>query len=134
MATSQSSSGNARSVGRVRCCDAKADWRHVGKAYRKLIFGIGEETSQRAGISAAEVEAVWATGGELSLAQLLRCRIRNFTDGLALGSESFIERVFKANRGIFSADRKDGTRKMKGGDWGEMRTARALRIDPIAPG
>jgi putative transposase len=109
-----------------------ADWRDVGPRYRKIIFGIGEEHSVRAGISREEVAKVWEAGGKLSLAQLLRCRIRYFTDGLAIGSESFVERIFEMMRGAFSEGRERGARKMKGGDWGELRTARDLRVTPIS--
>lgn len=109
-----------------------ADWRHVGAAYRKVIFGIGEGGSSRAGISRAEVAKVWAAGGKLSLAQLLRCRVRYFSDGMVIGSESFIEGFFKARRETFGPRRKSGARRMRGGDWGEMRCVRALGVEPIS--
>ncbi len=59
---------------------------------------------------------------------------RRFTDGLAIGSESFIEEVFEALRGAFSETRQSGARRMNGGDWGELRTARKLRVNSITPG
>jgi hypothetical protein len=112
----------------------EADWRDVGPRYRKLLFGIGEESSVRAGLSRDAVSKVWSNGGKLSLAQLLRCRIRYFTDGLAVGSESFIESVFKVGRSAFSKQRKTGARRLRGGrNWGGLRTARALRVEAIAP-
>ena len=110
-----------------------ADWRDVGPRYRKLLFGIGEETSARAGLSRQAVAEVWRSGGRLSLAQLLRCRVRYFTDGVAIGSESFVERVFKAGRHAFSETRQTGARRLVGGGWGELRSARALRVAAIAP-
>ena len=76
---------------------------------------------------------VWKAGGKLSLAQLLRCRVRHFTDGLAIGSESFIEHVFQTLRYAFSEKRESGARKLDGGDWGELRTARKLRVNSITP-
>ena len=112
---------------------ANANWRDVGPRYRKILFGIGEETTERAGFSREEIAKVWAAGGKLTLAQLLRCRVRYFSDGLAIGSESFIEKFFGSQREIFSKKRKSGSRKMKGGDWGELRTARALAGSPVAP-
>ena len=111
----------------------RIDWRQAGAAYRKVMFGIGEETSVRAGISRQEVAKVWAAGGKLSLAQLLRCRIRYFTDGVVIGSESFVEQFFQARREMFSAGRETGARKLKGGDWEELRSARALGGKPISP-
>ena len=111
---------------------AKPDWRDAAPRYRKVLFGIGEENAARPGISRAEVEKVFEAGGRLTLPQLLRCRVRHFSDGLAVGSERFIERVFQVLRGAFSDARQTGTRKLPGGDWEELRTARALRVDPIA--
>ena len=110
-----------------------ATWRDVGPRYRKILFGIGEETSVRAGISREQVAKVWAAGGKLTLPQLLRCRVRYLTDGLAIGSAGFIQRVFASTREAFSAGRQTGARRMVGGDWGELRTARALRVAPISP-
>ena len=112
-----------------------ANWGDVGPRYRKILFGIGEETSVRAGLSKAAVAKVWAAGGKLSLAQLLRCRVRYFSDGMAVGSESFIESVFAVLRDSFGAKRESGARRMRGGaGWDGMRAARALKVEPVAPG
>jgi hypothetical protein len=112
-----------------------ADWRDVAPRYRKVLFGMGEEHSARAGLSRAAVAKVWQAGGKLSLAQLLRCRVRYLTDGMAVGSAAFVERVFAANRAAFSLGRQSGARRMKGGAWGELRTARDLKLAAIsAPG
>ena len=110
-----------------------ADWGDVGPRYRKVLFGIGEENAARAGISREEVAKVWRAGGEMTLAQLLRCTVRYLSDGLAIGSEAFVERIFELKREAFSEKRVSGARKMVGGDWGELRTARALRVDAVAP-
>ena len=110
-----------------------ADWRDVGSRYRKVLFGIGEETAERAGISREEVARIWKAGGELTLAQLLRCTVRYFSDGMAIGTEAFVEKIFRAKREAFGEKRATGARKMKGGDWGELRTARALRVGAVAP-
>jgi len=116
-----------------------ADWRDVGPRYRKILYGIGEEKgasaqASAASLSRAAVAAVFAAGGKLTLAQLLRCRVRYLTDGLVIGSESFVEAFFQSRRDTFSARRKSGARKLLGGDWGELRSARALSVDPISPG
>jgi len=112
---------------------AGASWRDVGPRYRKILFGIGEGRDGRAGFSREEIAKVWAAGGKLTLAQLLRCKVRYFSDGLAVGSEAFIEGFFRARRGAFSERRRSGAHKMEGGDWGELRTARALAASPVAP-
>ena len=109
-----------------------ADWRDVGPRYRKILFGIGEESATRAGLSREEVAKVWKAGGKLSLAQLLRCRLRYFSEGMAVGTTAFVEAFFQSRRGAFSASRKTGSRRMKGGDWGELRVARAIVVEPVS--
>ena len=116
--------------------DLKADahWGDLGPRYRKILFGIGEGNSARAGLSREAVAKVWAEGGKLSLAQLLRCRVRYFTAGMAVGREEFIDSLFAALRECFSASRETGARKMRGGEWDDLRVARALKVKPIDPG
>ncbi|MFT4548460.1 MAG: putative transposase [Verrucomicrobiales bacterium] len=111
-----------------------AQWRDVAPRYRKLLFGSGEKTASRAGISRDAIAKVWASGGKLSLAQLLRCRVRYMTDGLAIGTEGFLERLLKTKREHFSSKRQSAARKMRGGDWGTTRTARELRCRVISVG
>ncbi|MFT4547238.1 MAG: putative transposase [Verrucomicrobiales bacterium] len=113
---------------------ANASWRDVGPRYRKILFGVGEENSARPGISLEEVARVFAAGGKLTLPQLLRCRVRHFTDGLAVGSETFVESIFNNMRETFSKGRKSGSRNIGGGEWDGLKTARNLRINRIAPG
>ncbi|MGI9240614.1 MAG: transposase [Verrucomicrobiales bacterium] len=120
-------------VGAMRLGEPGADWRHVGAAYRKLIFGIGEENSKRAGISRAEVAKVWSEGGKLSLAQLLRCRVRYFSDGVVIGSEGFVEDFFAARREIFSKGRLTGARRLRGQAWGDLRVVRDLGVALVVP-
>ena len=106
---------------------SNANWRDVGPRYRKILFGIGEDR----GLSRAAVEEVWRAGGKLTFAQLLRCRLRYLSDGLAIGSTAFVEQVFATKRDWFGPRRKSGARRLAGGDWGELRTARALAVTPI---
>ena len=109
-----------------------ADWRDVGPRYRKVLFGIGEEHSVRPGLSREEIAKVWEAGGKLTLPQLLRCRLRYFTAGMAIGSAGFVEQFFQLQRGAFSAARRTGARRMKGGDWEDLRVARALVVEPVS--
>ena len=111
----------------------RANWGDVAPRYRKILFGIGEGNAVSAGLSSEAVAKVWAAGGKLSLAQLLRCRVRYFGDGLAIGREEFVESVF-ARLKVFTAGRKTGAKKMVGGGWDELRVARGLRVKPIDPG
>ncbi|NLC80220.1 MAG: chemotaxis protein CheW, partial [Lentisphaerae bacterium] len=85
----------------------------------------------RPGFEAAAVGRVLEAGGTLTLQQALRCRVRYFTDGLALGGTAFVEGVFERNRRFFGPKRVTGARKMRFAEWGELRTARALRVAPV---
>ena len=112
----------------------RVSWREVGARYRKILFGIGEQDEGGRGISRQEVAEVWRAGGKLSAAQLLRCRGRYLTDGLAIGSAALVEEVFATRRSAFGEARQNGARKLAGGDWGGLCTARALRVDPLSIG
>ena len=105
----------------------------MGPSYRKVMFGLGEETSERHGLTREAIAKVWAEGGKLSLQQLLRCKLRYLSDGIAIGGEGFIEGIFRARRSLFSAGRESGARRMRGGDWGGLWTLRALSRDPVEP-
>ena len=73
-------------------------------------------------------------GGELPLHELIRCHVRYFNDGVALGSRLFVDEVFAQNRSLFGARRRDGARKMKGGDWNGLFCLRNLSAALAAPG
>lgn len=112
---------------------AMPNWRQVGREYRKLLFGIGEERPSadgekgRKGMKAVEVAKVQSEGGRLSMAALLRCRVRYFSDGVVIGSKAFVNAFFEAKRDYFGERRQDGARKLRGGDWRELRSLRDLR-------
>ena len=117
-----------------------ANWRDVAPRYRDILFGIagssGSATdlaARGAALAPKAVAKVFRDGGKLSLAQLLRCRIRYMTDGLAIGSAGFVDSFFHAKREGFGGRRKSGARRMKGGDWEGLRVARDLVVEPISP-
>jgi putative transposase len=51
---------------------------------------------------------------DLRVSQMLRCRLRYFTDGAVIGSRAFVDQVFKASRERFGSKRKTGARKLRG--------------------
>ena len=77
------------------------------------------------------VEKVVALKGALALNEILRCRVRYFTDGAIIGSRAFVEDAFQRHREHFSVRREEGARAMKGGAWGDLFTARQLRVDVV---
>ena len=53
-------------------------------------------------------------GRDRVLGQMLRCRVRYFTDGAVIGSRGFVDEVFRLCRDRFGEKRKDGARKWRG--------------------
>ena len=84
-------------------------------------------------MGAREVEAVIRSGGKLSFYQSLRCRVRYFSDGCAIGAGDFVERVFKKNRERFGSQRKNGAREMRNVDLHGLFAVRDLRNKAVRP-
>jgi hypothetical protein len=60
-----------------------------------------------------KIKEVIAQGGELSLGQVLRLRVRHMSDGVALGTREFVNDVFARHRERFGKKRKDGARPIR---------------------
>ena len=115
------------------------EWRGVAARYRLLVHAAGEErglTESGAplmlGISVEQVEQVVRERGELPLRQVLRCRVRYFSDGVAIGSKAFVEEIFRLHRDNFGPKRKDGARPLRFAAWDGLCSARDLRLAPIS--
>jgi len=83
-------------------------------------------SKMKKGFSKERVEAVLKTGGKLSRAELLRCQVRWFSDGVAIGSKGFVERIFTCCREHFGPKRKTGARPVRE-DAGGLHALRELR-------
>lgn len=116
------------------------DWTETAKLYRLWLYHEGQEilpdyaTGERGrrGFTRQDLEAVEQLEGRMKPTEVLRYRIRYFTDGAALGSAAFIEKVFKTNRANFGPGRQKGSRQMRGAEWGELRVIRDLRKTVIS--
>ncbi len=113
------------------------------EAYRCWLFGEGIElgigetmkkegpasrpsTSLKKGFSKERVEAVLKSGGKLSRGDLLRCQVRWFSDGVAIGSKGFVEGIFNRCREHFGPKRRNGARCLRE-DAGGLHALRELR-------
>jgi hypothetical protein len=111
----------------------RASWKEFQSDYRKYLFIQAGKPghSGKAQLSREEILKVYEKGGELSIAQLLRLRIRYFTDGVVLGTQEYVEQMWRQFRKECSPKRKTGARKMKGGDWDGLMTMRDLQKEVI---
>ncbi len=114
-------------------------WRSAGaaEAYRCLLHDEGREIKDaqkenvvRPGVSAESARAVRAAGGKLSSAELVRHRVRYFTEGIILGSKEFVEGVFTAQRDRFSPRRKVGAKRIAESE-GAFYTLRHFSTKPV---
>jgi hypothetical protein len=107
------------------------------EAYRCLLFSSGVEVRDaqntnvvRRGVSAEAAREVLKAGGKLGCGELVRLRVRYFSDGLVLGSREFVEGVFEENREKFGPKRKDGARRIAEAAGG-LHSMRKLRRLPV---
>jgi REP element-mobilizing transposase RayT len=93
------------------------DWRMVQRTYRMMLFGKGKQpdaTSRKKGFNRERVRTVWEEEGDLTAQELLRCRVRYFSDTVAIGGRAFVEELFTDQRPYFSRKRKTGARVLHG--------------------
>jgi hypothetical protein len=108
--------------------------------YRVWLFGKGEQREAvvdelgtvepvgKAGIDPRKVAEVREKKGRLTRWELLRCRVRYFTDGVALGEKAWVESIFALRRAWFGPRRKTGARPLRGMELPELRTMRDLQV------
>ena len=114
-----------------------APWETIQERYRRLLYLEGVEIhgdeltgeGARRGIAREEVDRVVEGRAPMSKPEILRRKVRYFTDGAVLGSTAFLEQVFQRLRAQNRIGRKrhSGARRMRGADWGELRVLRDLR-------
>ena len=68
----------------------------------------------RARIPCEKALKVLKEGGSLKRSDYLRCRVRYFCDGAAIGSKGFVEEIFRETRELFHKNREDGARPLRG--------------------
>ncbi|MBU6172013.1 MAG: hypothetical protein KGQ87_11065, partial [Verrucomicrobia bacterium] len=104
-------------------------WKEISRIYRRAM-GLALErksgkTTVEKGVARAQTkqlntaEALEAKENgtvlpDLGMAEMLRCRVRYFTDGAVIGSKAFVNEAFAGARERFSSRRKDGARRLRG--------------------
>jgi putative transposase len=105
------------------------NWEEAHAAYRQMLFGTGAEPRQNAAVITADALArVFAEGGKLPLATVLRCRMRYFSDGAVLGERGFVQAQFAEHCLRTGRRRHSEPHPVPSfADWGELATLRGLR-------
>jgi len=101
-------------------------WSAAAALYRRHLFSVSNGNN----VDLEDVKQVFESDGKLSAKELLYCRVRYFSDGLALGSKSFINKLFEENRSWFGEKRTEGAREIKRSDV-PFFTLKDLRNEPI---
>ena len=109
------------------------DWPQAATAYRGLLFATADSAnaSDPQVLDPETIRAELARGGELGGGQVLRLRIRHFSDGVVLGSPEFVDRQFLRYRERFSPKRKNGARPIRGVPLPGISALRDLRVNAI---
>ena len=121
-------------------------WRDVSRLHRRLMgLALGRkpgrakvtEAGSKLGQTTMNTAEALESGDnetvlkDLSMAKMLRYRVRYFTDGAVIGSKEFVNEAFAGARERFSEKRKDGARRMRGSGAaaaGELWSIRDLRV------
>jgi putative transposase len=94
----------------------RTSWEELCREYRKHLFMRGALASknQPAAFGPEQVEkVVEQENGDLTAAELLRCRIRYFSDGVILGSRDFVQSYFERLKETLGYKRKSGPAPVK---------------------
>ena len=110
------------------------EWAQVGREYREMLL-VSSGTAGRSGKVVLEPEAIrreLKREGVLTLGQVLRLRVRYFTDGVVLGSRNYVNGVFAEYRDRFGPRRQTGARPLRGrGALGNLTSMRDLQVDVV---
>ncbi|MHB9005913.1 MAG: transposase [Limisphaerales bacterium] len=126
--------GNAKARSGLASFHRGEGWEEVGREYREVLL-VGSGRVGQAGKVAVEGERIrreLKREGELALGEVLRLRVRYFSDGVVLGSRNYVNEVFAAYRDRFGPRRRSGARAMRGvGTLGQLSTLRDLKVDVV---
>ncbi len=109
-------------------------WEEASKTYRILLMkrGFVHVSGKKGVVNRGILLETLKKNGSLPRSEILRLRVRYFTDGLVLGSKLFVEEIFEQYRSHFGEKRKSGARPPNGIAGGNFHVIRNLRIDPLS--
>ncbi len=142
--------GKKARAGLVRACMShhgagfEADrWKDVSRTYRRTMgLALGRKSGRTDRVQPVapprmNMQEAMESGHnetdlpDLAMADMLRHRVRYFTDGVVIGGKEFVNAVFSGARERFPSARKDGARRMRGAGSaaaGRLWSLRDLRL------
>ena len=114
--------------GLAQLIEAKG-WKRVQGSYRETLFGKGAApTARGARIDDATMQKVIKSKGRLPLHEVLRCRVRYFSDGAVLGGHTFVQEHLGNYQKLTGKRSRTAPRPVpQVTDWGDLSTLRGLR-------
>ncbi len=129
--------GYARAVGggrdslreSLRALFGGKDWSETQAAYRTMLFAVGATPCEgKASISLERVKEVLEQGGQLAAADVLRCRVRYFSQAAVLGGREFVESHLARVRARTGRGERMSVRRLPTiTEWGELSGLRPIR-------
>ena len=126
--------GNKKAQEGILSFQGASQWEQGAKAYRMRLF-VGAGASGKSGKAVLErekIKEVVGKGGELSMGEVLRLRIRHMTDGVALGTSGFVNEIFALHREKFGKRRQDGARPIRALAKQGLKALRDLRVNAFS--
>jgi len=119
-------------TGLIQIFGGLRDWETAIESYRMILFGKGYGTKGAPNkdygrISAEKLKSIIRNNGKVPLEELLRVRVRYFSDGLALGSKDFVEHIFTTNSTAFGPHRTRASTALPSQTWGKLHVFRNLK-------
>jgi len=92
-----------------------------------------KQFKRRRGFSRAEVDEILERNGKLSRSEMLRCKVRYFTDGAVIGSKSFVNDFYQAVKRDIRGGRKKASTPLRNLDLQDeqIHTFRDLQKDVL---
>ena len=103
-------------------------WREKSAYYRQALYCKGEwaRKERQACVDPHEALKVLETGGELGQGELLRLKVRYFSEGIALGTAQFVSEVFRKHWQRHCVKRRRVGAPLRGADWKGWLTLRQI--------
>jgi putative transposase len=111
----------------------QSNWKEASREYRKLLFRTGTAASKAGAVIDVEFaqKVLGQQEGEIPLPDLLRCRIRYFTDGGILGSKAFVQEQFARCRKLATLPRPNRSYRLPVIASESIWVLRGLRLQTI---